>query len=154
MKKIDLGQAIQILANIGVIAGIGVLAFEIRQSNVQANAASLLENGGQMSERMYSVGSDAEAANIYYQGLRDFGQLAPVDQLRFDLLIRSQLIRLEVGYEAFGELGTNLMGGLRRRTVEGLFARNGFREWWNYTDRGTLPRPIAEYLQELEPESQ
>ena len=33
MKKIDLGQAISILANVGVIAGIVFLAFEMRQNN-------------------------------------------------------------------------------------------------------------------------
>ena len=33
MKKIDLGQAITILANIGVIAGIGLLALELAQNN-------------------------------------------------------------------------------------------------------------------------
>jgi hypothetical protein len=33
MKKIDLGQAISILANVGVIAGIVFLAVEIRQNN-------------------------------------------------------------------------------------------------------------------------
>ena len=33
MKKIDVGQAIQILANVGVIAGIMFLAVEIHQNN-------------------------------------------------------------------------------------------------------------------------
>ena len=33
MKKIDLGQTITILANIGVIAGIAFLALELRQNN-------------------------------------------------------------------------------------------------------------------------
>jgi hypothetical protein len=33
MKKIDLGQVIQMLANIGVIAGIVFLAMELRQNN-------------------------------------------------------------------------------------------------------------------------
>jgi hypothetical protein len=33
MKKIDLGQAIGIIANVGVIAGILFLAFELRQNN-------------------------------------------------------------------------------------------------------------------------
>jgi len=33
LKKIDLGQTITILANIGVIAGIIFLAFELRQNN-------------------------------------------------------------------------------------------------------------------------
>jgi len=34
MKKIDLGQTISIFANVGVIAGIVFLAFEIRQNTV------------------------------------------------------------------------------------------------------------------------
>ena len=33
MKNIDLGQMIQIVANVGVIAGIAFLAFELRQNN-------------------------------------------------------------------------------------------------------------------------
>ncbi len=33
MKKIDLGQTIGILANVGVIAGIVFLGFELRQNN-------------------------------------------------------------------------------------------------------------------------
>ena len=33
MKKTDLGQAIQVLANVGVIAGIVFLAVETRQNN-------------------------------------------------------------------------------------------------------------------------
>jgi hypothetical protein len=40
MKKIDLSQAVQLLANVGVIAGILFLAFEVRQNNdfLQADA--------------------------------------------------------------------------------------------------------------------
>ncbi len=33
MKKIELGQAIGILANIGVLGGLLLLAFELRQNN-------------------------------------------------------------------------------------------------------------------------
>jgi hypothetical protein len=42
MKKIDLGQMIGILANLGVTAGIVFLAFEIQQSNelLEAQARS------------------------------------------------------------------------------------------------------------------
>jgi hypothetical protein len=38
MKKIDLGQAITILANVGVIAGIAFLAAELRQNNQMMRA--------------------------------------------------------------------------------------------------------------------
>ena len=33
MKKIDVGQTVSILANVGVIAGILLLAFELSQNN-------------------------------------------------------------------------------------------------------------------------
>ena len=41
MKKLDLGQSIQILANIGVIAGILFVAVEIRQNNQLLTAESI-----------------------------------------------------------------------------------------------------------------
>ncbi len=43
MNKIGLGQTIQILANIGVIAGIVFLAFELRQNNEALQTQALLE---------------------------------------------------------------------------------------------------------------
>ena len=41
MKTIDLGQTIQVLANIGVIAGIVFLAFEIRQNTAAMRSATI-----------------------------------------------------------------------------------------------------------------
>lgn len=41
MKKIDVGQTISVLANIGVIAGIIFLAIEIRQNNQLLNADAI-----------------------------------------------------------------------------------------------------------------
>ena len=43
MKKIDLGQTITILANIGVIAGIVFLGFELRQNNELLEAQTQAE---------------------------------------------------------------------------------------------------------------
>jgi hypothetical protein len=38
MKKVDVGQAVSLLANIGVIAGIVFLGLELRQNNLLLNA--------------------------------------------------------------------------------------------------------------------
>ena len=40
MKKIDLGQAINTLANVGVITGIVFLGFELRQNQTVGRAAT------------------------------------------------------------------------------------------------------------------
>ena len=41
MKKIDLGQTVSMLANIGVIAGIAFLAIELRQNNQLLRAEAI-----------------------------------------------------------------------------------------------------------------
>ena len=43
MKKIDLGQTIAILANVGVVVGIAFLAFELRQNNAALSLQARLE---------------------------------------------------------------------------------------------------------------
>jgi hypothetical protein len=47
MTKVDVGQTIQILANVGVIAGIVFLGFELRQNNalLQEQARSQFASG-------------------------------------------------------------------------------------------------------------
>lgn len=62
MKKIDLGQAIQIVANLGVIAGIVFLAVELRQNN------SLLE--AEASRGLF------ENRASYFGGIRNSPELA------------------------------------------------------------------------------
>ena len=56
MKKIDFGQTISILANVGVIAGIVFLGIELRQNNelmaAQARQASF-ENNRQFAEYLF-----------------------------------------------------------------------------------------------------
>ena len=63
MKKIDLGQTISILANLGVIAGIVFLGIELRQNNelmaAQARQASF-ENNRQFAENLFENPSLAE----------------------------------------------------------------------------------------------
>ncbi len=63
LKKIDLGQLLQILANVGVIAGIVFLAVEIRQSNRIAIATTEIEirnNWAPINSAIYSDQNIAE----------------------------------------------------------------------------------------------
>jgi hypothetical protein len=50
MKNIDLGQTIQTLANIGVIAGIVFLIFELRQNNAALESQSRMSHAEGRSE--------------------------------------------------------------------------------------------------------
>ena len=98
MKGIDLGQAITILANIGVIAGIIFLALELRQ-----NTAAVRLNAAQ-----YLASEQAEINRISLD--RDFAEL----------LVKSE----SVGYEALSEIEKVQLQGLSRSVLnvqQGLF---------------------------------
>ena len=74
MKKIDYGQAIQTLANVGVLAGIVFLAFELRQNNelldTQIRATTLAQRQS-ISQLLFenpdvisSLGKDQELLSV------------------------------------------------------------------------------------------
>ena len=85
MKKIDLGQTIGILANIGVIAGIAFLGIEIRQNNQFLRSEAI---GTALETRM--VYNDQISTNPEYAAL----QMRNVSQ---EDLTEEDLFRLEAG---------------------------------------------------------
>ena len=74
MKKIDYGQAIQTLANVGVLAGIVFLGFELRQNNELLDRqirATTLEQRQSTSQLLFenpdvieSLGKDQELLSV------------------------------------------------------------------------------------------
>ena len=63
MKKIDLGQAVTLLANVGVIAGIVFLAVELQQNNELMGAAARAAQNERIQdfvEQRYTVPGLAE----------------------------------------------------------------------------------------------
>ena len=94
MKKIDLGQSIGILANVGVIAGLVFLGYELRQNNEileQQERYTFLQNVIGFTE--YSAG-DADISRLLYRSV-DAVPLSDLDswrrcQVAFGLLYRWQ----------------------------------------------------------------
>jgi hypothetical protein len=100
MKKIDFGQTITILANIGVIAGIVFLAFELRQNN------ELLETEarrGLMLNRMDINRSWAADENLMQLREKAFDgePLTRGEQIRVEADLVSLLVGMEWEYEQF-----------------------------------------------------
>ena len=97
MKKIELDKALQILASLGVIAGILLLAYELRQNTTAAQMANLqssyalgLESGSWLL--------DVEFANTYQLGLSDYSQLTDVQMLQFDEFFGQRLNIVEFAF--------------------------------------------------------
>jgi hypothetical protein len=153
MKKIDLGQTINTVANIGVIAGIVFLGFELRYNSNLGNAGTAIEAASLWTGWKNVVISDAETADLYVKGLEDFEQLSQVEKVRFDLLMRSVFQAVtaaayarSVGIVPIGESPEDRMleGDLLR-----LMDSPGFQQWWLSADRRGMGRTVLEMVDGL-----
>jgi len=103
MKKIDLGQTINTLANVGVIAGIAFLAVQMQQNNaLLANQArsELADRRTRFIEMLIEYPDISELL----AKVSDGQTLTPAEQIRFDQLARrlfasweSQFLEVEQG---------------------------------------------------------
>ena len=102
MKKIDLGQAIGILANVGVIAGIVFLAVELRQNNellatqiTATRAASAVTVSALDQEFLLTIGESPTTAKLWATYL-ETPEVLPEDQwLQGTYLMATVIRRLE-----------------------------------------------------------
>jgi hypothetical protein len=65
MKKLDLGQTVSIVANLGVIAGIAFLAIEINQANQLARSQTRSEISSSLTTLVQELASDPELAALW-----------------------------------------------------------------------------------------
>ena len=105
MRKIDLGQAISILANVGILISIVFLAIEVSQNRASIEDANEINRLSARSTASYQasnwrllLGENAEIAELWMAGLAG-EELNPVDTLRFQALCTDQLWRLATNYE-------------------------------------------------------
>lgn len=148
MKKIDLGQAIQILANLGVLAGIVFLALQIRQ-NTNATVRTAVQS---VSEGVYELNAmlveNADLRAAYIAALAE-GSLDDLTedqslQLRayYALMVRSQQNRYQ--QIRLGILEDEDVYSLGR--AGNIFFRPAFREYW----QSTRDRYSAEFVEWFE----
>ena len=156
MKKIDLGQAIAILANVGVIAGIAFLAFELRQ-NTQAvelaSAQSYLTGGSELDLR---VATDRNLASLLISG--DSQQpLDPVEQLQLERFTYAVFRQWETAQylNSIGALDESLWLAYRQEIKKLLLRSRSTQEYWRSNSESFTPafgREMATVLYESESE--
>ena len=145
MKKFDFGQAISILANVGVIAGIVFLAMELQQSNALLRAEArqiVVQNRATTLERW---AGDAELMRLRLKA-HENQPLTLDEQWRLDSDLTALLSRLEFDYEQYqdGLIGYLPVGGWRA-----LFIRWPYmREIWAEAPPGRFTPVFVQFLNE------
>jgi hypothetical protein len=82
MKKLDLGQTVGIFANVGVIAGLVFLGYEIRQNTTQIRVQAAYSINQAVESLNQAVYQDREFADLLLRGEQSFDNLDPVEKRR------------------------------------------------------------------------
>ena len=138
MKKIDLGQAIGILANIGVIAGIVFLAIEVSQNQAsleEANRINLISareaSFSSVNDFNLLLATNEDLARVFQEGLSG-DTLTPLDEFRFGALCNATFWRQAVSYERSQALGNTQSAQATIRLLAGQIANSpGLESCWD-----------------------
>ena len=138
MKRLDLGQTINTLANIGVIAGIVFLAVEVDQFQDQMEAQSNFNYYSALSNSLVQVATSPFLSEVFAKIYAD-DELSPAEEVAADNFIESIFQTWEYAWREY-EAGRFDASRTTLRTIvsdfnelrDGPFASR-FREHW---DRG------------------
>ena len=152
MRKIDVGQTLGVLANLAVVAGIVFLGIQISEERDYAVVENTTIVGFGMADWLSSVAQDRDRSNVVFKGSQDFQNLTPREQFEFDLLMRSWIMKVEMGRFAQsrdvsprgsgpGGESTVLTGNLIR-----FFDSAGTRQWWASADKRGIPKGAVAHI--------
>ncbi len=138
MKKIDLGQGITILANIGVIAGILFLGYELRQNNVYLQEQArynLFRN--RLDANTFTL-ENPEIARLWYRQNGD-SPLSDLDRERRADLLHTHLLRWQHDFSSM-RLGIIDEEDFPLLGIRATWDEQGdFQEAWDRRKRGYSP---------------
>jgi hypothetical protein len=131
MNKIDVGQAIQITANIGVIAGIAFLGFELRQNNELMEAEALATRTTFARSGWGYLIENPEVISLLVQD-RNGEQLSAEEEFRLHAMWMQNLHSFEYLY--FEDPGSSDRAAGQRRNFA---TYRSLRDAWNGTGNGS-----------------
>ena len=91
MKKIDLGEVVTIFANVGVIAGLVFLTFEIRQNTAQMRAEAAYAIHQDVQRLNQSIYSDTALSELLVKADAQYESLSAAEKSRVDAYYFSQI---------------------------------------------------------------
>lgn len=150
MKKIDLGQAISILANIGVIAGIVFLAYEIRQNTISAQIESASSYQPSISQLLVLLLEDDDLAETVRKGVS--GQpVTEAEEFQLNIFYMSVLRSWQLPYyqNRLGAMDSESWNALRLSLLQTLKRDIGLQRYWRSTNKEEFPEEFAQFMSEL-----
>jgi hypothetical protein len=149
MKKIDVGQTLNTIANLGVIVGIVFLAFELRQGNVVAVNDSFTGVLERFAELNWYLISDERVAELYLHGREDLSSLDATEQFQFERLMHQWFMTQEQAMlPVLQGIAAPDTEEAIQRAIAAELSYPGTREWWK-SDRNDRAEWFKTYVDEL-----
>lgn len=130
MSKIDVGQAITVLANVGVIASILFLGLEIRQNTQTQRLSAAQQVFGLAYTNSLALAADPANSEILFAWIAG-QELTPVERNRLDLSLQAIMTahrQVHYQYES-GFLDQEIFDAYERRAAA-LFQEPLAVGWW------------------------
>ena len=152
MKRLEFGQTFTILANVGIIAGIVLLAYELNQNRVLMRAETRNSIAQSISAMLSEQARDPEISGIYMRG-RAGEQLTPLEAEQFGFQVIAWLRIWENQHYQYRQ---GLYDESEYLAVQELWLRSlregGMREQW-CQQRQVLAKPFFDEVNALLGES-
>ena len=147
MKMVDIGQALNTLANVGVILGIVFLAYELRQNTSVARQDAYNSFAQTINELNVTISTDVGLSELLSQvnhgaSRNDF---SPAERLRVDMFHLANLRAFESLYQSVnsGIVDNRYFESL---SVVGAFQSPYFLDYWPQARQALSPE-FVEYLE-------
>jgi hypothetical protein len=134
LKKLDLGQILGIVANLGVLLGILLLIYKLAQNRqmMRAQTRTVIADG--LQTFLTAVGSDPQIAPVYVRGslgdARRFGDaLSEAERAQYALLVNAAFSYFEnVHYQYRNGLYDESEFNAQREAWRRIFSQQGYAE--------------------------
>jgi hypothetical protein len=145
MRKIDVRQAITILANLAVLAGLVALVVEIRTNSAAVQAAAVQESVNSTREYLLNIALDEDLSRIRQSGEENFGGLSEQEAFRFQLQSRGNWLYLQNLWiqRGLGILNDSAWASVERIICADLLAKPGWRQDWQNHSSVLDPQFVA-----------
>ena len=155
MKKIDAGQAITILANLGVIGGIMFLAYEMRQNTNAIQAYTLQGLMDLSTVYLHDSSTDPEFVRLLERSMTtEPDDVANIELRQMQRIIRGQLFRYQSAFLHWrrGSLGDQDWEAYEKTMCdsEGVFGASFQQRFWP-EERTRLPEEFVDFLEGCNP---
>ena len=149
MKKLDLGQSIGAIANVGVLLGIFLLVYELNQTRQinQAQTRTTIAEG--ITDFLVTINGDEELASLWQRGNAG-EELSDAERSRHDSLRNALNRYFENAHYQYriGLYDEGEFAGQKRRW-RGIFSQKGVADHWCRTRQIFSPEFTAEIDQLL-----